>query len=77
MSNSLDPDEARRFVVPDLIWVQTVCQDYQQRTLVDKELIYKACIFLCPFLTRNKVKSYLRTIASPDASKDRLFRNEY
>ena len=32
MSNSLDPIQARR------IWVQTVCQGYQQTTLVDKEL---------------------------------------
>ena len=30
MSNSLDPK--------GLIWVQTVCQSYQQTTLVDKEL---------------------------------------
>ena len=31
MSNSLDPDQARRF--------KTVCQSYQQTSLVDKELI--------------------------------------
>ena len=36
MSNSLDPDQARRFVGPNL--GPTVCQDYQQTTLVDKEL---------------------------------------
>ena len=31
MSNSLDPDRGPN-------WVQTVCQCYQQTTLVDKEL---------------------------------------
>ena len=37
VSNSLDPDQARRFV--SLIWVQTVCKGYQQMTLVGKEWI--------------------------------------
>ena len=32
MSNSLDPDQARRFVGPDL------GPSYQQTTMVDKEL---------------------------------------
>ena len=36
MSNSLDPDEARRFVGPDL--GPKFCQCYQQTTLVDKKL---------------------------------------
>ena len=36
MLNSLDQVQARHFVGPDL--VQTVCKDYQQMTLVDKEL---------------------------------------
>ena len=38
MLNSLDPDLA------GLIWVQTVCQGYQQMTLLDKEL-YKLARF--------------------------------
>ena len=37
MSNSLDPDQARR------IWVQTVCHGYQQTILVDKELKIPVC----------------------------------
>ena len=36
MLNNLDPDQARQS--SGLIWVQTVCQGYQQTTLVDKEL---------------------------------------
>ena len=28
----------------DLIWVQTVCQGYQQTTLVDKKLKYVSCL---------------------------------
>ena len=32
----MDPDQARRS--SGLIWVQTVCQGYQQTTLVDKEV---------------------------------------
>ena len=44
MSNSLDPDQARR-IVSGLIWVQTVCQGYQQTTLVDKESI---CFITAP-----------------------------
>ena len=39
VSNSLDPDQAERFVGPDilsgLIWVQTVCKDYQQTSKVE------------------------------------------
>ena len=37
MSNSLDPDQARRFVGPDL---GPNCQGYQQTTLVDKKLMH-------------------------------------
>ena len=33
VANSLDPDQARRFVGPDSVWVQTVCKGYQQTTL--------------------------------------------
>ena len=33
VSNSLDPDQARR----NLIWVQTVCRSYQQTTLEGKK----------------------------------------
>ena len=36
MSNSLDADQVDD--LSGLIWVQTVCQDYQQTTLVDKGL---------------------------------------
>ena len=36
LSNSLDPDQARRF--SGLIWVQTVCKGYRQTTHVGKEL---------------------------------------
>ena len=43
VSNSLDLDQARHFVRPDilsgLIWVQTVCKVYQPMTLVGIELI--------------------------------------
>ena len=35
---SLGPDQARRFVGPDL--GQTVCKGYRQTTLVGKELTY-------------------------------------
>ena len=35
VSNSFDPDQVRHVVGPDL--VQTVCKDYQQTALVDKE----------------------------------------
>ena len=35
MSNSLDPVQARRYDSSGLIWVQTVCQGYQQTTIVD------------------------------------------
>ena len=45
MSNSLDPDQARRFDGPDLgpnclqrLWVEIFCKGYQQTTLVVKEL---------------------------------------
>ena len=41
MSNRLDPDQARPS--PGLIWVQTVCQDYPQTTLVNKELKVELC----------------------------------
>ena len=34
MSNNLDPDQSRRFVWPDL-GPKTVCQSYQQTTLVE------------------------------------------
>ena len=34
-------------VLSDLIWVQIVCQGYQQTTLVDKELILYATLLLC------------------------------
>ena len=39
MSNSLDPDDSS-----GLICVQTVCQGYQQTTLVDKELIFVSLV---------------------------------
>ena len=35
--NSLDPDQARLLL--GLIWVQTVCNGYQQTTLAGKELM--------------------------------------
>ena len=38
LSKSLDPDQARHSVRPDL--VQTVCKGYEQTTLVGKELNY-------------------------------------
>ena len=65
MSNSLDPDQARRIESSGLIWVQTVCQGYQQTTLVDKELmqyelvIYLSFIFMW-FMNQEQIK-YLRT----------------
>ena len=37
VSNSLDPDLAD--ILSGLIWIQTVCNGYQQTTLVGKELI--------------------------------------
>ena len=47
VANSLDPDQARQYVGPDLdpnclqnvglIWIQTVCQSYQQTALVGKD----------------------------------------
>ena len=41
MSNSLDTDQARRFVeMSGLIWVQTVRKSNQQMTLVGKEFEY-------------------------------------
>ena len=57
MSNSLDPDQARRLVGPDL--GQNVCKGYQQTTLLVKELrllIYlsKALTFLIYFLYNKK-----------------------
>ena len=41
----LDPDQAGHFVRPDLIlsgliWVQSVCKGYQQRTLVDELMLF-------------------------------------
>ena len=36
VSNSLDPDQAQQ--MSGLIWVQTVCKSYQQRTLGDKRV---------------------------------------
>ena len=33
-------------ILSDLIWVQTLCKDYQQMTLVDKELAL--CIMVTP-----------------------------
>ena len=53
VSNSLDPDQARYFVGPDilsgLIWVQTVCKGNQQSILeklplADKELNSKQLV---------------------------------
>ena len=45
VSNSLDPDQARRpnclQRTSGLIWMQTVCKRYQQTTLGDKELTCK------------------------------------
>ena len=38
MSNRLDPDRDRRYVGPDL--GSNCLQNYQQRTLVDKELTH-------------------------------------
>ena len=38
MSNSLDPNQVHLF---GLIWVQTVCKGYQQKTLVNKKLMKK------------------------------------
>ena len=35
--NSLDTDQARH--LSGLIWVQTVCKGYQQRTILSKELV--------------------------------------
>ena len=45
MSNSLDPDQARHFVGPDL--VQTVCKGHQQTTLGGKELSDSAIGGIC------------------------------
>ena len=46
MSNSLDPNQTRRFV--GLTWMETVCHGYHQTTLVDRELtansIWKSCL---------------------------------
>ena len=46
MSNSLDPDHARNF------WVQSVYSDYQQTTLVGKEVspIIKDCFVLHSYI---------------------------
>ena len=45
MSNSLDPDQAQRFVGPDL--GPNCCKGYQRTTLVGKELMdYKAGIIV-------------------------------
>ena len=51
MSNNLDPDQAWRFIVPDL--GQTVCQGYQQTALVDKEII-SFCLFDLVLYIHNK-----------------------
>ena len=40
VSSSLDPVPIRPEVLLGLIWVQIVCIGYQQKILVDKELIY-------------------------------------
>ena len=45
VSNSLDPDQAD--ILSGLIWIQTVCNNYQQTTLGDKVLILMA--FTEPF----------------------------
>ena len=44
MSNSLVPDQARRFV-EGLIWVQAVCKSYQHMALVGIEI--SACQTIC------------------------------
>ena len=47
MSNCLDSDQVRRFDSLGMIWVQTVCQGYQQTTLVNRELRREINNYIC------------------------------
>ena len=59
MSNSLDPDQTRQFIAPDL--GQNCLPSYQQTTLVDKELrmIFKTLFELFSVVQHN-ILLYLR-----------------